>query len=454
MSHVSWGEEVMSMVTLSPAYILDAIFLFRKSLSKRVTFLDLGLLLLYCVVFVFSILFSSIYITGRIFKGVFDSYTDLIGFLFTGLFMSIFCASAIISWKGSRTLLPTAPPRDYSFSILIPAHNEEKTIESCINSILGQTYKPSQVIVINDGSTDTTASILEKFGDRITVVKNPTSIGKTKSLESCIPKLGCNLSLVVDADTVLRQDFLDNVRRDFDTDKVGAVSGTVFSFVNGKQSFFQRFLHAARFNEYLFYQHFRKTGQSNRQAIYTAAGCCFVVRTSILKEIGFPKGTEVEDMDLTWTLQERGILVKYSRDAVAYTEEPRSTKELLRQLARWYRGGWQCFFVHGLRPWKTRKRLLTSTWLLQLEGLPFSVFFLSIPLIALIDIRWAISFFLIDLLSLSILFYYAKTMHKFLDSVMNIPAYYLLKQLNAIAFLYGFGTTLIAWSRGRRNWSH
>lgn len=47
-------------------------------------------------------------------------------------------------------------------SIIIPAYNAEKYIENCINSIVKQTYKDIEIIVIDDGSTDTTADIVKK----------------------------------------------------------------------------------------------------------------------------------------------------------------------------------------------------------------------------------------------------------------------------------------------------
>ena len=50
-------------------------------------------------------------------------------------------------------------------SIIIPVYNGEKYIEKCLNSILSQTYKNIEVIIINDGSTDNTKKILEKFYD-------------------------------------------------------------------------------------------------------------------------------------------------------------------------------------------------------------------------------------------------------------------------------------------------
>ncbi len=49
------------------------------------------------------------------------------------------------------------------FSIVIPAYNTEKYIERCIKSILGQNYSNLQIIVVNDGSSDTTEAIVRKM---------------------------------------------------------------------------------------------------------------------------------------------------------------------------------------------------------------------------------------------------------------------------------------------------
>ena len=48
-------------------------------------------------------------------------------------------------------------------SIIVPVYNVEKYIERCLNSILNQTYKKIEVIVVNDGSTDTSGEICENI---------------------------------------------------------------------------------------------------------------------------------------------------------------------------------------------------------------------------------------------------------------------------------------------------
>ena len=48
-------------------------------------------------------------------------------------------------------------------SVVIPVYNSEKTIERCLNSVVSQTYDKLELIVVNDGSTDSTGMILSRI---------------------------------------------------------------------------------------------------------------------------------------------------------------------------------------------------------------------------------------------------------------------------------------------------
>jgi len=48
-------------------------------------------------------------------------------------------------------------------SVIIPVYNEEKVIADCLKSLTKQTYKPLEIIIIDDGSTDKTLQVLSEF---------------------------------------------------------------------------------------------------------------------------------------------------------------------------------------------------------------------------------------------------------------------------------------------------
>ena len=51
-------------------------------------------------------------------------------------------------------------------SVIIPAYNSDKWLEETINSVLAQTYKDYEIIIVDDGSTDDTRSVLEAIDEK------------------------------------------------------------------------------------------------------------------------------------------------------------------------------------------------------------------------------------------------------------------------------------------------
>ena len=54
-------------------------------------------------------------------------------------------------------------------SVIVPVYNEEKSIEKCIQSLLNQTFNNFEIICINDGSTDNSLNLLQKYKKRIKI---------------------------------------------------------------------------------------------------------------------------------------------------------------------------------------------------------------------------------------------------------------------------------------------
>ena len=89
-------------------------------------------------------------------------------------------------------------------SILIPVYNGEKTIEKCLNSVLNQTYKNIQIIVIDDGSCDRTRDILKKY-DNVKVFYNKKNMGTGYTKEKLIKKCKTKYFMFVDSDDILEE---------------------------------------------------------------------------------------------------------------------------------------------------------------------------------------------------------------------------------------------------------
>ena len=96
-------------------------------------------------------------------------------------------------------------------SVIIPAYNAELYLEQCVESILNQTYKNIEVIIINDGSTDKTSEISDRLNDkddRIIVIHNQNK-GVSASRNDGLQKSTGDYIVFVDADDFLSEDYID-----------------------------------------------------------------------------------------------------------------------------------------------------------------------------------------------------------------------------------------------------
>ena len=113
-------------------------------------------------------------------------------------------------------------------SIYIPAFNAESTIKLCINSILAQTVRPLEILVIDDASTDNTKNILLEFGDKINVIKNPTNLGLSHSMNIANNHLKTKFIAKIDADVELCSDWIEVLMKKIVKEKVTLIGGKMY----------------------------------------------------------------------------------------------------------------------------------------------------------------------------------------------------------------------------------
>lgn len=126
------------------------------------------------------------------------------------------------------------------FLIIIPAHNEENNISFCLESLKKQNFQDFVCMIVNDGSTDRTAEIINNFkiqDSRFRVLDLETSehspgakVVRTfdKGLESVNLK-DFDVVCKYDADIVFPTNYLEKINQTFETNpKAGIVSGLVY----------------------------------------------------------------------------------------------------------------------------------------------------------------------------------------------------------------------------------
>lgn len=84
-------------------------------------------------------------------------------------------------------------------SVVIPAYNAAWCVEKAVDSALGQDYRPLEIVVVNDGSTDETAAVLRRYGDSIRIVSKPNG-GLSSARNAGIEAAGGECIAFLDAD--------------------------------------------------------------------------------------------------------------------------------------------------------------------------------------------------------------------------------------------------------------
>ena len=88
-------------------------------------------------------------------------------------------------------------------SVILPTYNNEETIFNSIRSILDQSYKKFELLIVNDCSTDKTKQIIKSIDDsRIVYIENRKNIGRSQSRNKAIDKAKGSYIAVMDGDDI------------------------------------------------------------------------------------------------------------------------------------------------------------------------------------------------------------------------------------------------------------
>ncbi|WP_315987136.1 bifunctional polysaccharide deacetylase/glycosyltransferase family 2 protein [Actinomadura sp. HBU206391] len=232
-----------------------------------------------------------------------------------------------------------APP---PVSVIVPAYNEEAGIEATVRSLLDTDYPaPMEIIVVDDGSTDQTAWIVDNL--RLSNVRLicQDNGGKPSALNTGIANARYDVLVLVDGDTVFQRDTIGNLVRPLANARVGAVSG------NTKVANRGRILGRWQHIEYVIGFNLDRRMFDVLQCMPTVPGAIGAFRREALMSVGgVSNDTLAEDTDLTMAICRAGWRVEYEESALAWTEAPSSVRQLWRQRYRWCYGTLQAMWKH------------------------------------------------------------------------------------------------------------
>jgi cellulose synthase/poly-beta-1,6-N-acetylglucosamine synthase-like glycosyltransferase/peptidoglycan/xylan/chitin deacetylase (PgdA/CDA1 family)/spore germination protein YaaH len=233
-------------------------------------------------------------------------------------------------------------------AVLIPAYNEEKVIVRTIRSVLNSDYANLHVIVIDDGSSDSTYDVTrqaysaEIAAGHIQVLTKPNN-GKAAALNFALDRLTEEFYVGIDADTVIAPDAISKLIPHFEDPLVGAVAGN--AKVGNRVNLWTRW----QALEYITSQNFERRALDLFNVVTVVPGAIGAWRTAPVKAAGgYPVNTVAEDADLTMNLLEQQLKVVYEDRALAFTEAPIDAKGLMRQRFRWSFGILQAVWKHRL----------------------------------------------------------------------------------------------------------
>ena len=274
-------------------------------------------------------------------------------------------------------------------AFLVPAYNEERNIVESVQSLLAMHYTKTEIVVVNDGSTDSTLAALVKafglvacerdFNDVLphkpirTIFRSPREPrllvvdkengGKADALNCAVNLARSPLVCSIDADSLLEADAILRAVKPFvdDPERTVAVGATV-RVANGcriahgrvlEVKLARNFLARLQTIEYLRAFLMARLAWSEMGLLTIVSGAFGIFRRQAIIEVGgYSSDTVGEDFELIVKMhrymreQRRDYRIEFIPEPVCWTEVPETLAVLGKQRARWHRGAMETFFKH------------------------------------------------------------------------------------------------------------
>lgn len=122
-------------------------------------------------------------------------------------------------------------------SVIVPVYNTEKYLKRCLQSIINQTLKEIEIIVVNDGSLDNSVELIREFQEKDSRIKliNKENGGLSSARNAGIKKAQGKYLINIDSDDWIEQNYFEDMYLKAENDKLDIVVSDIFwDYDNGR----------------------------------------------------------------------------------------------------------------------------------------------------------------------------------------------------------------------------
>lgn len=125
----------------------------------------------------------------------------------------------------------------YKFSVIVAVYNIEKYIKRCIDSLIKQTFDDYEIIIVNDGSTDSSLDIVNSYSDKRIKIFNKKNEGLSSARNKGIKEAQGEYCVFIDGDDFVDEDYLEKFAEALHNDKCIDIVMSGFTRVRKQQKY-------------------------------------------------------------------------------------------------------------------------------------------------------------------------------------------------------------------------
>lgn len=234
-------------------------------------------------------------------------------------------------------------------TIMIPAHNEEVVIEETITYLFENlNYDNFEVLVTNDGSTDSTADIIKRLMNKyprlrtINIIKNK---GKAHAFNIGMHFAKGEYILSNDADTIPEPDALMKYMNFFmHAQDMNTSAVTANMDVQNRSTLLGK-SQTVEFSSIVGV--IKRSQTSINDSMYAYSGANTLYKKDFLIDVGgFRQDRATEDISIAWDHQTIGAIPRFAPDIVFHMNVPEKISDLYKQRRRWAQGGTEVWLTN------------------------------------------------------------------------------------------------------------